>query len=309
MHSRRSFLATAATGAAASIAGCGVLDSRGGSSILGERWLTEEVGRMGLPQDGEPRIDGVLVTSPSRATDLDSLSEEILDDFFQYAIVDGVPDADVEHTVASQNPFLSAAVGDFSASAAESFVSDDASEVETDRDATIHLGEAVQNRPLTGYATGAGVRIEYRGLPDEDRVVSNLETILSVADGAGESILDDEPAARLADHLEDGIYGVYNDVESDAPWGYTLAVTGRFLRRRVVQVLEDEAAAERSRLLDPAYQSSMEARNYWYVDEEPVPFDSYEVDRDGRVVETEATLPIERARAHDFADPLRISLE
>lgn len=50
----------------------------------------------------------------------------------------------------------------------------------------------------------------------------------------------------------------------------------------------------------------MEARDYRYPGEEFEQWDSFSLERDGRILTSEATLPIEHAHGYDFQYPLNV---
>lgn len=226
MHTRRSVLATIATGAAASIAGCGVLDSGGGSSLPGERWLSAEVGRTKLEQDPRPTIGSAVVTAPARGAAVDDLPAEIFDGLVDVRLLDdGVQAEAVDHAVGVDGPRILLDVGDFSAVEAASIVPEDATEIETDLDATVHVQE-YRGRRRRAFATADGIAFWCLVPPDEERTVSKVETVLAATDGAGDSVFDEDPTAELSGFLEDGIYARYESLGTDRPRGFSVAVRG-----------------------------------------------------------------------------------
>lgn len=304
MSSRRSFLTTIAVGATASVAGCSVLDSGGGSGLPGQRWLTEGTVRIDDASDSHPVVDSVTVTAPARATAAESLPEPILEYQIRSPSLEEetVPMEDVDRSVGVGGPPFSVDVGDFSASAAESAVpTSHSTEIESDLDVRVYF---FNWHETSAFAATDGLLASCPQASEPEQAVELLEPILAAADGAGgESLLSTEPTGRLSEHLEDGIFASYWDVGGERPVGLTIALDGDTARRRIVQVWNDEDAAAQSQLLDEELRSSIERRDYQREPDDVEPVEDASAERDGRVVETEVTIPADRLVSFDFEYP------
>jgi len=304
MPTRRSVLGTVATGVAAGIAGCGFLGSDGDGGSSGPRWVTTDVGRVGDAGAETPSIESALARSPSRAAALDDLSENVFPSTIYGS--EAAPVEAIDRTFHADLPpwHLSVGVGDFSADEATGVVPAEASEVESDLEATVHAVDRSGGAVRTAHATADGVAIDLSGPDDRSAALEHLETVLAATDGEGESMLASGPDRELRSHLEDGLYGQYSDLGTEVPEGFSIAVDDGVARRRAVWVYESSAAARESTLLSDAGREAVEARAYSDPTVEFEPFDSFDVSRDGRVLTTEATLPVERLHGYDVGFPL-----
>lgn len=306
-------LATVAAVGATSVAGCSVLDADGGTGVPPAQVFSEEVARVTGSSDADPTVERASVERPARIAGIDGLPDRILG----HPLTDY--DGDVERTdvdVRLELDQFAVDVGSFSSEEAASAWSPghDAREVETELDATVwEFWEFVHN--VYVFTDGVFIRFVLEGTEAETptlatRIERKVEPILAAIDGAGGgSLFDTGATAALSNRLGDGFYVTYWDLGSDTPMGLAVARTGDLARRRIVQFRENGEAAATSPLLDEKLRSEIAARDYQFAEEDLDPFQDVAAQRDGRVVTTEVTLPLDRLVVQDFEYPPTVTFD
>lgn len=308
MPTRRSVLATSSGALLATLAGCNVLSAGGsGDSSDAQRWLTGEVAR--IPYDDppavgespeEPLFRSLRTGRPERARSIDALPEAVTQRVSSQGTIADVslPAGEVAEVSSLFDGDLKVAVGSFDAPEPP----DGATEAGSHRDATLYTVETPAGSPsLQGYAIADGVCGFVSGLSSADAVTAALESLLDAEAGEGTPIEADGEIDRIWSFLEQGFFEAYY-ARDEERGGISMRADGDTVERRSIMLLPTESGAEeRAGQVEQAAQSETDGE-----DRGPYNFDPYDdvtVNRDGRAVTVEGSLPASAVAEPEFVAP------
>lgn len=310
MPTRRSVLATSSGALLATLAGCNVLesgDSDGDDSSNARRWLTGEVAR--IPYDDppvvgespeEPLFRSLQTGRPERARSIDALPNDAIQRISSQSTVADVslPTGEVTEVTSLFDGDLEVAVGEFDAPDPP----EGATEVGTHRDATLYTVETPAGSPsLHGYAIADGVCAFVSGQSSAEAVTASLRSLLDAEAGEGTPIEADGEIDRCWSFLEQGFFEAYYARDGERG-GISMRADGDTVQRRSIMLMPTESGAEdRVAQVEQAAQSGTDGE-----DRGPYDFGPYEdvtVNRDGRAVTVEGSLPASDVAYPEFVAP------
>lgn len=308
MPSRRSVLATAGGALTATLAGCNVLESGGsGGQSDPRRWLTQEVARIPY-RDAEvapvgeapehPLLRQVETGRPIRAQAVDGLSEYALDRISSHGDVGEAPTPvdETEELTSIFNHDVQIALGDFDAPQPPT----DATEVGSHRGATLYHYQFDGPR-VDGFAIADGTYARVLRQRTTDDATAALEAVLNAEAGGGTPI-ETDGVDRIWSYLEQGFYRVYYAAPGGSG-GISFRADGEVVHRRSIMIEPSESEATELATFIEERVANPEPRDGGRRHSMFGPYDDVTVNRDGRVVTVEGSLPASAVAEQEFRPP------
>lgn len=312
MQTRRSLLTAAGTALAATSAGCSLSNVTGGGGDGGDRssarrWQTTEVATAPYDLDGRssageepPRFRSLAVTRPSHARGVEAFSDGAIDRLTSHGDVGDVslPMDDVDEIAVMLGNRVDAAIGTFDPSDPPAA----ATEIGSHRGATLYARDYPDSaRPLDGYAIDAGRYVRVREQSTVDAARTALRALLDAEAGAGASY-DDADVDRVWSFVEQGVFESYYS-QASGRGGISLRADGDVVHRRSIMLEpnEDDAIALYDQIQEWRSTPLADGASRPYNDFGP--YDDVTVNRDGRAVTVEGSLPASAVGAPEFQTP------